>query len=905
MKNSHIYELAKAALSENSYDEAISLFCECIGENPVERSYFWHLGLCYLLLGNNEEAQNTWFVPLFNATEEEQEIWGQELIIILANFALKFLEKRDYKSVKKIIDVLEELDSKSENYLFLYEKIQDVISQLTNEAVVKSLGMKFEEAKAIYNQLLELSPDNSEAWHNLGMTNYELARLQLESSRFCLLKALQLDDSVSTYHYSFALIHEAMGDFSLAKQAYHEAIRLKPDDVDAYNNLGTLEKKTNNLIEAEQVFKQFIKINPMHFGTYLNLGNLYFDQANYQQAIEIYEEGLRVKPRDPMILENLALANEKIGNMAESLSCYGFAFYRKNQYQEAINYFNQYLEHEAGSAILYVSLADCYKKLNLRDKAIEIYEQGINHNSQDERLYRCLFYCYQESGLTNKSIELVRQASYLFPESFSFQRLEQSILPIVYQTKDEIDQSRQRFINSLYDFRKQILLSLQAEQSNLEKNKVAALESISLRTNFYSNYQKMNDLVIQKIYGELVHMVMKTNFPEYSEERLHTIGTNRENKKIKIGYVSSKMQGLIGKMLLGWIKNAKSCFDIYCYDTSSQLNAINPELQIYSHSYSHFPDHLPNQLRDICEQIWNDKLDILVFFDIGLKPLMTQLAGLRFALIQCATWGHPITSGSPTIDYFLSSESVESPQGEDHYSEQLVRLPKLGITYPMPDLALTTANKGRDSFDLDRDDVVYLCCQHIPKYLPQYDYLFPIIAQQVSQARIVFIEGTEGSNTYQQFQQRLKGAFDQLEVDFEKHCLFLPHLSTIDYFNVLKFSDIFLDTIGWSGGITSLDAIACDLPIVTLPGEFFRGRQSYGMLNIIGVTETIAHSEEQYIEIAVRLGLDNALRNAVRTQISQTKQLLYNDISCVSALENFYLSAIDHYLQESLENHQD
>jgi predicted O-linked N-acetylglucosamine transferase (SPINDLY family) len=135
--------------------------------------------------------------------------------------------------------------------------------------------------------------------------------------------------------------------------------------------------------------------------------------------------------------------------------------------------------------------------------------------------------------------------------------------------------------------------------------------------------------------------------------------------------------------------------------------------------------------------------------------------------------------------------------------------------------------------------------------------------------------------------------------------LFLPHLSTIDYFNVLKFSDIFLDTIGWSGGITSLDAIACDLPIVTLPGEFFRGRQSYGMLNIIGVTETIAHSEEQYIEIAVRLGLDNALRNAVRTQISQTKQLLYNDIGCVSALENFYLSAIDHYLQESLENHQD
>jgi predicted O-linked N-acetylglucosamine transferase (SPINDLY family) len=63
-------------------------------------------------------------------------------------------------------------------------------------------------------------------------------------------------------------------------------------------------------------------------------------------------------------------------------------------------------------------------------------------------------------------------------------------------------------------------------------------------------------------------------------------------------------------------------------------------------------------------------------------------------------------------------------------------------------------------------------------------------------------------------------------------------------------SDVFLDTLSFSGGHTTFDAVACNLPIVTCAGEFMRGRQSCGILKMLGVTNTIAQNEAEYIEIA-------------------------------------------------------
>ena len=78
-----------------------------------------------------------------------------------------------------------------------------------------------------------------------------------------------------------------------------------------------------------------------------------------------------------------------------------------------------------------------------------------------------------------------------------------------------------------------------------------------------------------------------------------------------------------------------------------------------------------------------------------MDPLAGRLAAQRLAPVQCVAWGHPETTGMPTLDYFLSSDLMEPPDGEAHYTEHLVRLPNLGLCYVPEPVARTAAEPRR------------------------------------------------------------------------------------------------------------------------------------------------------------------------------------------------------------------
>ncbi len=66
-------------------------------------------------------------------------------------------------------------------------------------------------------------------------------------------------------------------------------------------------------------------------------------------------------------------------------------------------------------------------------------------------------------------------------------------------------------------------------------------------------------------------------------------------------------------------------------------------------------------------------LDVLVFLDAGLDPRNSALASLRLAPKQVACYGHPVTTGFDTVDYFLSGELLETDTSDAHYREKLIR----------------------------------------------------------------------------------------------------------------------------------------------------------------------------------------------------------------------------------------
>src|SRR5262249_21773051 len=77
--------------------------------------------------------------------------------------------------------------------------------------------------------------------------------------------------------------------------------------------------------------------------------------------------------------------------------------------------------------------------------------------------------------------------------------------------------------------------------------------------------------------------------------------------------------------------------------------------------------------------------DILLYADIGMNITTYCLAAMRLAQVQCVTWGHPVTTGLSTMDYFLSSRLIEPEAAQNDYSEELVCLESLPTYYYRPE----------------------------------------------------------------------------------------------------------------------------------------------------------------------------------------------------------------------------
>ncbi|GAC1494194.1 MAG: hypothetical protein NVS2B14_07630 [Chamaesiphon sp.] len=535
--------------------------------------------------------------------------------------------------------------------------------------------------------------------------------------------------------------------------------------------------------------------------------------------------------------------------------------------------------------------------MNQKSAAIKTYQECIKYYPAESYVYLNLINALQEFGDIQGAIAVATSAIQVLPNNLAIKIEKQRLLPIIYTTPEEIDFFRNRFSQQLEEL---------IEQTSLETPEATtrALAGISLKTNFYLHYQGRNDLDLQVKYGQFVHRIMTAHYPQWIKPL--TIPPLSKHQKIRVGYISACMYiHTVSRIFLGWLKNHdREKLEVYCYHVVHQSDSITEQFKIYSDHFSHIPafrqspvflhipnDYTPENLEAVCKQIITDNLHVLVFIDVGMHPVITQMAALRLAPIQCLTWGHPITSGLPTIDYFLSNALMEPEDANKHYAEKLICLPNLGINYAKPVLNQTTSK--RSDLQLRDDSIVYLCCQSIYKYLPQYDYIFAAIAQGVPQAQFVFVASHNiRDSIMEQFHQRLQKAFARFNLNSQKYCFILPRLDYIKYTNLLLVSDIFLDTFCFSGCMTTLEAIACNLPVVTCPGEFMRGRQSYGILKRLRVTETIAKDEAEYIEIATRLGSDEKWRKNVVEQIIHNQERLYDDKACVQALESFYTSVV-------------
>jgi protein O-GlcNAc transferase len=530
---------------------------------------------------------------------------------------------------------------------------------------------------------------------------------------------------------------------------------------------------------------------------------------------------------------------------------------------------------------LYIELASFLVQLQQLESAIDVFREGLATCDAHEELYRAAVFTIADANRTDEALLLLDRAKKLFPDVWHFHLWEALMLRVLYDTEEEMRHYRARFLAGLE-------MSVRNMSLGNSEDCRRARDAVGKHLNFYLGYQGGDDRLPQQQYGRFLHRILSANYPQWVQAR--PMQRVPPGGRIRVGYISAHFRNhSITKLFTGWLQERnRDDFEVFTYHNGGTVDRVTEHVRTIS---DHFC-HIPGKFEEMCQKIVADNLHVVVFLDVRHRR-MAMMSSLRLAPVQCAAWAHPITSGSPMIDYFLSSDMMEPDNGQDHYCERLIRLPGIGVYFPKPVIPRPLLVKTRRDFGIGDERIVFLCCQSSFKYLPQHDDIFVQIANRIPSSQFVFLGLNEP--VAKDFRRRLGRAFRASKLEAEDFCIILSPLSTFDYWNLNLVSDVFLDTLEWSGGVSTLEAIACGLPVVTQPGTFMRGRHSFGILKQLGVTGTIARDKKEYVDIAVRLGMDREWRAQVLREMKANSGRLFFDTKSVRALEYFFRSVVGKY----------
>ncbi len=139
-----------------------------------------------------------------------------------------------------------------------------------------------EQAEALYNQCLDLSPNHSACYRGLAVLLVETNR---SDKAFTLLKNWNKQSpTVSEAKVELAKLHQEFNQTTVAQQLLDDALQMDPSNANAWAARGRLRESTGDLAQARQNYSQSLAINSLQPDVYQKLAAL--DVRMGQQALQ-------------------------------------------------------------------------------------------------------------------------------------------------------------------------------------------------------------------------------------------------------------------------------------------------------------------------------------------------------------------------------------------------------------------------------------------------------------------------------------------------------------------------------------------------------------------------------------------------------------------------------------------
>jgi predicted O-linked N-acetylglucosamine transferase (SPINDLY family) len=725
--------------------------------------------------------------------------------------------------------------------------------------VLKNQNGQPQLAVDLIQQSLTINANNTGAYSNLGMVLQALNRV--DEALICYDKALELTPNSIDVLLSQANLLQALNRPDEGLTSYNRILAIKPDFIDALIGRGVVLQVLTRFDDALINYDHLLSIDTTgHAEALFGRANALYNLKRLDEALDSYNHSLAINPNSFEVLYNRGVVLVDLNRVDEAIISYQDTLAINPDYTEAHN-----------------NLGSLLKKQHRYLEAEASYQRAIAIKPDYSEAHCNLITMLKDQGLFSQAEVSLNKALEAVPDSIDLRFIQLIMsLPVVPKSAAASVLVPSQFDDALTNL-SNWLNSSASHQESLNKAELLPLP-------FLLAYRAGNHIQRLSRYGDLVASPNKSVSVKPLANKIRMVVVSHHFRRHSVWDVITR--GLL-------VNLDRNRFELILY----HLGKIEDQETAFAKSLaSEWRDtHTITELTGWLAALETDAPDVIFYPEIGMDPLSARLASHRFAPLQIASWGHPITTGLPNIDLYFSGELLESPNADSHYRERLIRLPNTGCcTTPInispeplePELvAQLTARSG----------IRFIIAQTIYKFDPVDDELYATIASVVHDSVFILLSDRHDTWATDQIVARLEQCFIARGLNPTQHLLVIPWQSMEKFQTLLDLCDVYLDCPSFSGYTTAWQAVHRGLPIVTLEGEFMRQRLAAGLLRKIGLTDTIASSRDDYVQVAEKLAEECRnpnLRAARRYALKTAAPKADNDVSVVRAFEQSVLEAL-------------
>lgn len=719
-----------------------------------------------------------------------------------------------------------------------------------NLGIMLRAGGQLEAAETVLRRALELAPESAQAHAALGALQRRQEDLQAAEASY--RRALALDPMQPRLHFNLGLVLEQLGQERAARESYRRALALEPNLSAAANNLGNLLQSAGQLDDARALFEQAIGGGPGFCQAYFNLGNVLRLLDQPEGAVRAFENALACDPNMVDVWKNLALTQQYLGclddaekTLRQALDLYpsdidlieGLALLlgSRDRFRDAASLLEQAVALEPDSGSLHQLLARAWMGCGLYEKAEAGYRHALELEPDSAKGYLGLAGLYVRLKRYSEAFKYVERSLEIDPDcAGAHYTLGRLLLEL--GRLDEVEQCYRR-----------------AQQ--LEPDS-ASFRSDLLQVMGFTCHWSTEQQRRESEKWELDALTQEEREQARSRRFGHSWHPAR-GRRLRLGLLSSELgQHAVGYFLLSWLRALdRDRFELFMYPGRDRTEA---QVELFRSLADHWAPVAGLNDKRAAERIRGDEIDLLIDTTGHDGDNRIGVIAHRAAPVQCHYIGYYATTGLSQMDYFIGDPVLIPPEHDDHFTEQVWRLPRTRYAY------LPLEEAPPPHWDPDPDGTIWVgSFNNLIKVRDETLVLWARVLRALPEARLA-LKDSKGAESLTQ--RRVFGVLAENDIPAERIAI-MQNVSSwprhMAYYNHL---DLALDSVPFNSATTGFDALWMGCPLVTILGDRLAGRQAASLLTGLGRPEWIARDADEYVQIAVQLARDKAQRRRIREE---------------------------------------